>query len=124
MKKFTLLLAMLAFSAMSFAKPAKVDIKTNITCGGCVSVIKSAMKDVKGIEETSVDVASKIVTVNFDDEVINSEKLSKLIVDAGYTAEFVDGGNSIKAEPKSCSTKEKKCGSDKNCCKDKKVKKS
>lgn len=123
MKRFAVLLIAIAFSAITFAKPAKVDIKTNITCGGCVSVIKTAMKDVQGIEKTSVDVASKIVTVDFDDEKINTEKLSKLIADAGYTAEVVDGGKSIETEPKQCAT-EKKCGSDKDCCKDKKVKKS
>ncbi|MDC1068751.1 cation transporter [Candidatus Kapabacteria bacterium] len=119
MNKLLMLVAVIALSLSAFAKPAKVDIKTNITCGGCATTIKSAMKDVKGVEKTSVDVASKVVTVNYDDAVINTENLSKLIVDAGYSAELVDGGKAISAEPKQCAT-EKKCGDDKNCCKDKK----
>lgn len=137
MKKLALVLAVIALSLSAFAKPSKVDIKTNITCGGCVSVIKGAMKDVKGIENTSVDVETKVVSIDFDDEVINTDKLSKLIADAGYSAEVMQDGKVINAEPKQCSTDKKasgkqcstdenktasakQCGSDKNCCKDKK----
>jgi copper chaperone CopZ len=120
MKKFKILIAILALSVASFASPAVLKVQTNITCGGCASKIKTAMAKVEGIDKTDIDVDSKVVTLNYDDAKLNQKDLAAKITKLGYTAEVV-GDNEMKAEPKQCSTKtaDKQC-STKKCCSTKK----
>ena len=57
-----------------------------IVCSGCASGIKNALGKVSGIEKVEVDVATKIVTVEHNEEV-SREKLADVLDDAGFTAE-------------------------------------
>lgn len=57
-----------------------------IVCGGCANGIKNALGKVSGIEKVEVDVATKIVTVEHNEEV-SREKLADVLDDAGFTAE-------------------------------------
>lgn len=57
----------------------------SIVCGGCASGIKKALGKVSGIEKVEVDVATKIVTVEHNEEV-SREKLADVLDDAGFTA--------------------------------------
>ncbi len=118
-----------------FAKDSKVDLATNITCGSCVSSIKTAFKDVDGVKDISANVETKVVTVSFDDEKISTDKIKSTITDLGYTA--TDKASSCSTDKKECSTKkedsasgdkkscktdvktasaDKKCGDKENCC--------
>ncbi len=58
----------------------------SIVCGGCASGIKNALGKVSGIGKVEVDVATKIVTVEHNEE-ISREKLADVLDDAGFTAE-------------------------------------
>src|SRR5690606_7891962 len=80
------------------AKDNKVELSTNITCQGCVNTIKTAFKGVEGVKDVSANIDAKVVTVNFDDEKISSDKIKSTIADAGYTAK----------DMKSCDNKDKK----------------
>ena len=56
-----------------------------IVCGGCASGIKKALSKVSGIEKVEVDVATKIVTVEHNEEV-SREKLADVLDEAGFAA--------------------------------------
>ena len=58
----------------------------SIVCGGCANGIKNALGKVSGIEKVEVDVATKIVTVEHNQEV-SREKLAAVLDDAGFTAQ-------------------------------------
>jgi copper chaperone len=115
----------LLFTVAMFAKDASVDIKTNITCGGCVNSIETGLKDVDGIDKITANVETKVITIAYNDEKVSTADLTTKISDIGYTAELVEGGKTINTEPKACSTTkvDKQCGT-KECCTTKKVKKS
>jgi len=120
--KITIAIAIIAISMSVnvFAKDSKVDLSTSITCGSCVSSIKTAFKDVDGVKDISANVETKVVTVSFDDEKISSDKIKTTITDLGYTAEMK--AKSCDASSKSCDTKaktasaDKKCGDKEKCC--------
>lgn len=57
----------------------------SIVCGGCASGIKKALDKVSGIKKVEVDVATKIVTVEHNEEV-SREKLADVLDDAGFAA--------------------------------------
>ncbi len=118
------------------AKDNKVELSTNITCQGCVNTIKTAFKGMDGVKDVSANIDAKVVTVNFDDDKISSDKIKSTIADAGYTAKDMkscdnkdmkscdnkDKKSCEGKDPKSCDDKAKKecSGSGDKCCKDKK----
>ena len=55
-----------------------------IVCGGCASSIKKALGNVAGISEVEVDVTSKKVTVNHDENV-SRETIADALDRAGYS---------------------------------------
>ena len=55
-----------------------------IVCGGCASSIKKALGNVAGVSEVEVDVATKKVTVNHDENV-SREKIVDALDGAGYS---------------------------------------
>lgn len=55
-----------------------------IVCGGCASSIKKALGNVRGVSEVDVDVATKKVTVNHDENV-SREKIVDALDRAGYS---------------------------------------
>jgi copper chaperone len=55
-----------------------------IVCGGCASSIKKALGNVAGVSEVDVDVATKNVTVNHDENV-SREKIADVLDRAGYS---------------------------------------
>lgn len=56
----------------------------DIVCGGCASSIKKALGSVEGISEVDVDVATKQVTVNHDEN-ISRERIVDALDRAGYS---------------------------------------
>jgi len=127
--KITVLVAVftLMMSVNVFSKDSKIDLSTSITCGSCVSSIKTAFKDVDGVKDISANVETKVVTVSFDDEKISSDKIKTTITDLGYTAEMKAkscdaSSKSCDTDKKSCDTKaktasaDKKCGDKEKCC--------
>lgn len=119
MKLSSIIIAMsLLFTAALFSKDATVDIKTSITCQGCVNSIETGLKDVEGIDKITANIETKVLTIAYNDEKVTKEDLTTKISDIGYTAEIVKNGSEIKAE-----NGDKKCGTS-GCCTTKKTKKS
>lgn len=56
----------------------------DIVCGGCAGSIKKALGNVEGVSEVDVDVATKRVTVNHDENVSRA-KIVDALDRAGYS---------------------------------------
>lgn len=123
------LMAFFLFSVNSFAetKLEECNIKTNAHCGDCKSKIEKALKKQGGVMSTNLNLDNKIVTVKYDPNKTNTDKLISAITTAGYTAELVSNKNEIKSESstKANSSKGDCCKSGvkaytEDCCKTKK----
>ena len=57
----------------------------DITCGGCAGTIKKTLGTVPGVSDVSVDVTTKTITVNHDENVTR-ETLAAALEHAGYPA--------------------------------------
>jgi copper chaperone CopZ len=55
-----------------------------MTCGGCVSSVKSALQNVKGVTEATVDLKSGWADITFDDTFADPRILATAIEAAGY----------------------------------------
>ena len=67
----------------------KYQFKTNINCGGCLSVVTPYLNEDPGIKHWNVDTLnpSKILTVETD--VLEAPEVKKIIEKAGYKAELL-----------------------------------
>ncbi|SDR68222.1 Copper chaperone CopZ [Gillisia sp. Hel1_33_143] len=70
------------------AKTVKFKI-TGITCAGCSNTIYSALKEVDGVLEHSVEYPGDIAIIEFDDSKTNIEALKKVIEKKGYKVELL-----------------------------------
>jgi mercuric ion binding protein len=95
--KTKILLLFLAFavtSSIALAASRKVTLDVhNMTCAVCPITVKKALEHVPGVQQVSVDFASKTATVQFDDTVATADKLTEATKEAGYPS-------SIKKENK------------------------
>lgn len=121
-KHFALFLALALFSFnLLFAETQSLKLLTNAHCNGCKTKIEKALKKVDGVQSASLDLASKIVEVSFDPSKVDSEKLTKAIEKAGYSAALYKEGETITLpEHKDSDHKDKKS---EKCCMDHKTKK-
>ena len=131
MTKRTIQIAMMLAAVVLFSASLMADqikIKSNPHCGACKEKIEKGLSKVPGVENSNVDVDSKIVTVNYDAEKTNPEQLMKAVSDLGFTAAMVKDGNMSSGKKDCCTTKSKKHSCDvdkkkemkKSCCTTKK----
>ena len=55
-----------------------------MSCGGCASTIEEALKNIKGVHSASVDLASKSVSIDFDEDVASENEFVEAIDATGY----------------------------------------
>lgn len=55
-----------------------------MTCAVCVRKIEKVLENTKGIVEVSVNLASENVTVGYDDQKVNIDKIAGIVKDIGY----------------------------------------
>jgi copper chaperone CopZ len=55
-----------------------------MSCGSCRTHIENALTPLDGVEQTTVDLTDKAVTVTYDASVIDLAQLVEAIEDAGY----------------------------------------
>jgi copper chaperone len=55
-----------------------------MSCNHCKMAVEKALKTLDGVEDASVDLGAKTVTVEFNPSVVNGDNLKKTIGDAGY----------------------------------------
>jgi periplasmic mercuric ion binding protein len=76
------------------SKFTELKIKTSAVCETCKETIEKALAFEKGVKKSTLDVASKIVTVTYNPEKTTPEKIREAIANAGYDAD------DVKANPK------------------------
>lgn len=89
-----MILLSVTVNAQTQAKPAEVKIKTSAVCGMCKKTIEKALSKEAGVQKSTLDVNSKVVTVEYDPKTTNPDKIRTAISKAGYDAD------NVKADPK------------------------
>ena len=84
-------------------KKEKFDIQ-GMTCSSCSAHVEKAVKKVDGVKSVIVNLLSNNMVVEYDEKVLNSDKIIKLVVDAGYGASVAN--NIKKVVKKEDKTKE------------------
>jgi copper chaperone CopZ len=62
---------------------------TGMTCAGCSNHISTALKNVDGIIEQSVEYPGDLATITYDPTKTNPETIIKVIEKTGYKAEII-----------------------------------
>ena len=88
---FFLLFASNTINAQETKK--EIAIKSSVICEMCKKNVEKALL-FKGIEKTTVDLPAKIITVSYDPQQTNPEKIRSAIAGAGYDAD------DVKANPR------------------------
>ncbi len=57
---------------------------TGMTCASCVKAIEAALKDLDGVEDVSVNLATESAMVKFDPSKVSLEKITETIESIGY----------------------------------------
>ncbi len=94
--KNKILLLFLAFAvtsgmALAASRTVTLDIQ-NMTCAVCPITVKKALEHVPGVQQASVDYASKTATVQFDDTATTADKLTGASKAAGYPSIVKEDG--------------------------------
>jgi copper chaperone CopZ len=71
-------------------EPKTVKLKiTGMTCAGCSNHISTALKNVNGIIEQSVEYPGDLATITYEPTKTNPEAIIKVIEKTGYKAEII-----------------------------------
>jgi mercuric ion binding protein len=94
--KTNILLFFLAFavtsgSALAASRTITLDVQ-NMTCAVCPITVKKALEHVPGVQQASVDYASKTATAQFDDTATTADKLTEATKAAGYPSIVKEDG--------------------------------
>ncbi len=55
-----------------------------MSCASCVKKIETVLNKTEGVIDANVNFASEKVTIEYDDEVINMDKMADIIKSIGY----------------------------------------
>ncbi len=58
-------------------------------CPSCPKLIQMDLEDTNGVISVDANLETKLVTVEFDSDKLNSEDLIKIIKNSGYTAQLL-----------------------------------
>lgn len=64
---------------------------SGMTCNHCVMRVEKTLKAVNGVQSASVDLTSRLATVEYDSDRTDSGQLISAIEGAGYKAEITRG---------------------------------
>ena len=103
--KNILLLIMLVYTSSTFAqtkKTAEIKIKTSAECDQCKKRIESNLIYEKGVKFCKLDMASKVLTVSYNTEKTNPEKIKKAVTMLGYVADEIKSDSLAYAKLPAC----------------------
>ena len=100
------IVALFIFSTLALAQDnlASCSIKTKFHCANGKALIEKEMVKVEGVKEVVADLETKVVTIKYDEKVINKDGLVAAIEKIGYFTEFTPESKPIN---KACSHGEK-----------------
>ncbi len=64
----------------------KLQFKTNIQCGNCLSKVSPKLNEQPGIQSWQVDLKDPDRTLTVDTDVLNAEDIQKAVLKAGFIA--------------------------------------
>lgn len=64
----------------------KLQFKTNIQCGNCLSKVSPKLNEHEGIQAWQVDLKDPDRTLTVDTDVLNPEDIQKAVLKAGFIA--------------------------------------
>lgn len=80
-------LASINLQAQDNKKVKEIDISTSAQCQMCKDKIESTLKAEKGVKSATLDLTTKIVTVEYKNWETQPEKLRKALTEIGYDAD-------------------------------------
>jgi periplasmic mercuric ion binding protein len=75
--------SVIAGSVLAASRTVTLDVQ-NMTCAVCPITVKKALEHVSGVQQVTVDYASKTATVKFDDTTATVDNLTEATKAAGY----------------------------------------
>ncbi|WP_244833761.1 heavy metal translocating P-type ATPase [Clostridium sp. BJN0001] len=76
-------------------------IITGMTCSACSSRVEKCVKNLDGVKKVSVNLLTGTMNTEFDENILNEEKIIQNVIDSGYGASLYDkNGTSIKKDAK------------------------
>lgn len=88
------------------SKNAVVKIKTSGECEMCKKSIESEVGKMTGVKKVTLDIETKILTVEYNAKKTNPDKIRKAISNIGYDADDVKANNRMQKElPECCKPK-------------------
>lgn len=78
---------------------AKFDIQ-GMTCSSCSSHVEKAVKKLEGVQKVGVNLLSNNMIVEYNENIINNDKIIKAVVDAGYEAKISNDKENNKKQNK------------------------
>lgn len=70
----------------------------NMMCAMCVSHVRNAIANIKGVKDVNVNLASNSALVEYDDAAVNPEIIRNAVVAAGYDMDATPSAQSADAE--------------------------
>lgn len=77
-----------------------VQYKVNANSDDCKTIIETALNETDGVQSSSLDISTSILTVKFDSKIIKKVDVAKVVTDKGYTANQVN--NQTQYRPHNC----------------------
>ena len=117
MKKLILLTFAMFFAVLLQAQNVKEVVFTTepqIDCQHCVKTIKDNIRFEKGVKAINPDLSTKLVTIQYDSEKTNPEKLIKAFAKIKYKATVVEPEEKQAVEADEKSSKNNQSDRDKN----------
>lgn len=88
MKGF-LMITMMMFVGFSYAQTSTAVIQTSAECGSCKKRIEGKLNYTNGVKFAELDMATKKVTVKYNEKKISLMEVKKVISETGYAADEV-----------------------------------
>lgn len=118
MKKSFLLLLLSIFAISVYAKDIQELIVTTtppMSCQNCENRIKGNLRFEKGVKNIETNITEQRVTITYDADKTNPEKIEKAFSKIGYNVEEINTGvEKNNQENETCQQKSSCCGE--GCC--------
>lgn len=72
----------------------KFDV-TGMTCSACSAHVEKSVSKLEGVESVNVNLLQNSMTVTFEDDVVNSNKIIQAVKSSGYGASLADGKKEV-----------------------------
>lgn len=64
-----------------------------MTCSACSAAVERSIKKIDGVYSVSVNLLASTMTVEYDENILSSEKIINTVIDSGYTASVYSAEN-------------------------------